>query len=263
MATRRKPKTYKTGGAVIADSELPIDVPPIEEPVEPDIPPASNESADAMMAALQAQRRAEAIQMQRAAEQAAPQPVPQPAPQPAPQMSERRQRFIAEHPELLDPRNAEAIESYWRQAQRMNISDEAEVDQYVLAGLNFERRHREPERREPEPVQASPEPAQARQEAFQEPAPRSEPVPRSERRSMPMAAPVSRSEAPSFNGKRTSSRGEMRLTEEERKIARDSIPDRPDAPKLTDTQKEFLYAQNKARYAQMRADGTYSEQRDR
>ena len=75
-----------------------------------------------------------------------------------------------------------------------------------------------------------------------------------------MAAPVSR-EVPAASGTRKSN--SMRLTEEERKVARESIPDRPDLPKLTNAQKEYMYAKNKAKYEQMRRDGTYTDQRQR
>ena len=66
-----------------------------------------------------------------------------------------------------------------------------------------------------------------------------------------------------MSGKRTSSLGLPRLTEEERKVARESIPDRPDAPKMTDVQKEYAYAKNKAKYEQMQRDGTYTSERQR
>lgn len=89
---------------------------------------------------------------------------------------------------------------------------------------------------------------------------RREPEPQPQKRSMPMAAPVSR-EVPAASGTRKSN--SMRLTEEERKVARDSIPDRPDLPKLTNAQKEYMYAKNKAKYEQMKRDGTYDQQRQR
>jgi hypothetical protein len=181
-----------------------------------------------------------------------------------PELSARRLAFIQEHPELADPANHEAVMSYVRQAQRMGIENEAEVDRYVLQGLTFELAARTPRRQEPEPEPMH-QPQARQEEAFQEPPPeprRSLPAPEPARRSMPMAAPVSRSEAPSYSGKRTSNNS-LRLTEEERKVARDSIPDRPDAPRYTDAQKEYIYAQNKAKYEQMLRDGTYSEQRQR
>jgi hypothetical protein len=68
MATRRKPRGFKSGGAVIADAS-PIIEPPAHTDVADadaaaDIPSVSNESADAMVAALEAQRRAERMAMQ-------------------------------------------------------------------------------------------------------------------------------------------------------------------------------------------------------
>jgi hypothetical protein len=55
----------------------------------------------------------------------------------------------------------------------------------------------------------------------------------------------------------------MKLTEEERQIARASIVDRPDMPPLTNAQKEYLYWKNREKYRGMVADGTYSEQKGR
>lgn len=85
-------------------------------------------------------------------------------------------------------------------------------------------------------------------------------APQPQRRSMPMTAPVSR-EVPTAQG--TRQKNSMRLTEEERQAARLAIPDRPDLPKLTNAQKEYMYAKNKAKFEAMKANGTYSEQRQR
>lgn len=76
------------------------------------------------------------------------------------------------------------------------------------------------------------------------------------KRSIPMTAPVSR-DAVSPSGTRQGNK--ITLTEEERRIARDSIIDRPDLPKLTDAQKEYIYAQNKQRLLRMRATGEYRQ----
>ncbi len=88
-----------------------------------------------------------------------------------------------------------------------------------------------------------------------------EPAPQPQKRSIPMTAPVSREVPTAASG--TRKQATMRLTEEERKIARESIPDRPDLPKLTNAQKEYLYAKNKQKYHRMLADGTYDQQRQR
>jgi hypothetical protein len=282
MATRRRTQKvrhhFKDGGAVpiedvlpgfgreepearAADADVPSPAPPPPPEPEPDIPPSEN--SDAVLLAIMGQRRAEQVPaeaMQRAAVEQPAQPAP---PQPAPpQMSERRIAFIQAHPELLARENAEAVQSYWQQAQRVGMTDEAEVDRYVLQGVLWEQRQREPRREEPEPAPSYAEPPQSQREAFQEPPPepRRPPPPSEPRRSMPMTAPPQR-EVPSYNGKRASS-NRMRLTEEERMIAR-TLPDRPDLPKLTNAQKEYLYAQQKAKYEAMKASGEYTDQRQR
>jgi multidrug efflux pump subunit AcrA (membrane-fusion protein) len=76
-----------------------------------------------------------------------------------------------------------------------------------------------------------------------------------QRRTMPMSAPVSR-DVPTATGTRSTP---MHLTEEERKIARISIMDRPDMPNLTNEQKEYIYAQNKRKLHTMRANGQYRQ----
>jgi hypothetical protein len=275
MATRRrtqKVRHYREGGAVPIEDVLPgfgreepearaADVPapsPPPEP-EPDIPPSEN--SDAVLQAIMGQRRAEQVQaeaMQRAAVEQPAQPTP---PQPAPQMSERRIAFIREHPELLDPANREAVEGYWRQAQRMNIHDEAEVDRFVLQGVHWEQRQREPRREEPEPAPSYAEPPQSQREAFQEPPPEPRRSPPEPRRSMPVTAPVQRSVPSISTGKARQS--QLHLTEDERKIARSSFVDRPDLPRMTNAQKEYLYAQQKAKYEAMKASGEYTDQRQR
>ena len=70
-----------------------------------------------------------------------------------------------------------------------------------------------------------------------------------------MSAPVSR-DVPTATGTRSTP---MHLTEEERKIARISIMDRPDMPNLTNEQKEYIYAQNKRKLHTMRANGQYRQ----
>jgi hypothetical protein len=49
----------------------------------------------------------------------------------------------------------------------------------------------------------------------------------------------------------------MTLSPEEVQIARMSIMDRPDLPKLTNAQKEYIYAQNKQKLHNKRATGEY------
>lgn len=92
---------------------------------------------------------------------------------------------------------------------------------------------------------------------FKAPPPKPEPETRTQtkQRSIPMTAPPSR-EVPSSSGQR-SKPGTMKLDAEERLIARTAIIDRPDLPKLTNAEKELMYARNKARLQKMRANGQY------
>lgn len=78
------------------------------------------------------------------------------------------------------------------------------------------------------------------------------------RRSIPVAAPVSR-EPPTSSGQRASS-SQVHLTREEREIARNSFGP-VNGKDLTNAEKERLYAINKAKLARMKANGTYTETR--
>lgn len=81
------------------------------------------------------------------------------------------------------------------------------------------------------------------------PNPEPEPTPQPQRRSMPVSAPVSR-EVPTTSGVRQETK--MNLSPEERLIARTSF-----SSDMTDAQKEYLYAQNKKKLRDMRANGQY------
>lgn len=83
--------------------------------------------------------------------------------------------------------------------------------------------------------------------------PRAEAEPQPQRRSMPVSAPVSR-DVPTASGQRQPS-SKMNLSAEERAIARSSFT----ATDMTNDQKELLYAQNKRKLANMRANGQYPQ----
>lgn len=83
--------------------------------------------------------------------------------------------------------------------------------------------------------------------------PRAEAEPQPQRRSMPVSAPVSR-DVPTANGQRQPS-SKMTLTQEERQIARSSFT----ASDMTNEQKELMYAQNKRKLQNMRANGQYPQ----
>jgi hypothetical protein len=186
---------------------------------------------------LHAQQRAEAIQAQAAA-----------APRPQtiddviaaiPGLTEHKRQFLKANPNLLEPANVDTVRFHYRSALNAGVQDDTpEMNQAILAGIDRERQRAVSEARSI--VEAGP------------PAPR--------RPSMPMSAPVSR-DVPSYSSGKPASSTKMTLSPEEVQIARASIIDRPDMPKMTNAQKEWTYLQQKLRYQQAKADGSYSEQR--
>lgn len=114
---------------------------------------------------------------------------------------------------------------HYQAALNRGVADDSEaMDQAILAGMYREREHAAKEKAPP--ANAAP----------------GAPMPEPRRSSLPLSAPVSRS------------------TPSEVQIAHASILDRPDMPKMTNAQKEYIYAQNKRRYQQVKEDGSYSEQ---
>jgi hypothetical protein len=79
-----------------------------------------------------------------------------------------------------------------------------------------------------------------------------------QRRSIPVSAPVSR-DVPTASGKRSSD-NQMTLSPEERAIARNSFG-AINGKDLTNAQKEYLYAQNKAKYQKSLQSGEYKDAR--
>lgn len=98
-----------------------------------------------------------------------------------------------------------------------------------------------------------------RQAAPPSPAPVSqpEPQPQPQRRSMPVSAPVSR-DVPTPSGERPSST-KITLTAEERAIAHNSFSD--PTGKMTNADKERLYALGKKRMLERKSNGTYGQER--
>ncbi|WP_316216750.1 hypothetical protein [Bradyrhizobium sp. SZCCHNR3003] len=279
--TQRAVRRFKSGGRVPDEPLVGFGREEPEGPAAAVKAPAASDSTDAIRAAIEGQRRAERLQAETM--RSAPQ-----QPEPAPQMmtleeqvaaqpwSDRRKRFVLEHRDiLLAPQNAEAIQDYMRMAKRRGITDEEEFDRFVVNGVRIEQCARDHGPEEPSAAAAPVAAPQAQREAFPPPSmpaaanpvgstefrePELPAIP-SPRRSMPMTAPVQR-DVPSYGGKRTSD-GSRTLSAEERQIARESIPDRPDMPKLSNHEKELLYLRNRERYKQMVASGEYTSERQR
>lgn len=167
---------------------------------------------------------------------------PAPAPQPAPQDFEQRvaslgvpdqaKAWLRSHPEFVN----DAAKNQDLGAAHTYIVNRKKIEPFSQAyfdALDTEFGFKAP-------------PAAA-------PQPEPEPPPQPQRRSMPVSAPVSR-DVPTPSGQRTPS-GKMTLTAEERQIARTSYT----ATDMTNEQKEYAYARNKAKLQQMRANGAYPQ----
>lgn len=238
MATRRK---YKDGGAVPVDNVIiaePAPLPPApavhvheHAAAAPSPPPADD---NPLVRAYAAQRRAEELQRQ-AARRA---PTVEQHIDGIPGLSDHKKRFLRAHPHLLEGPNVDAVRFHYQSALSRGIPDDTEsMNEAILAGLYRERERADQDK----PPQAEPAPAPRKSSG------------------MPMSAPVSRAVPSYSSGKPVSNR--MTLSPEERDIAHRSFVDRPDLPKLSNEQREYIYAKNKLRYQEMKADGSYSEQR--
>lgn len=247
MAVRKKyrkgpgPPNYFQGGRVPepepAASGGAVDAAPAAEPAPVD------DGGDALREAVAADRRAQELQ-QAAMRQAAEDPrtaiereidgLP---------VSDFKKQFLKRYPMLAsDPALSRAAGWHHNLAIQEGVPDDSDaMAARILDGITsgIASQQREPPKPAPAPI---PAPAAA---------PLLEP-----RRSMPMSAPVSRTIASGTSGKREPAGGDMTLTAAEREIARNSFG----APDMSDSQKEFLYLQNRNRYRKMKADGSYSDQ---
>jgi hypothetical protein len=245
-------------------------VPPPEAAPEPeDLTEAEREeqarSERAVVEALDRQKAAE----QRQGELAKMSPAERQLAATYPWMTQAERWFVIQNGELLyAPQNVQIAEAAWNEAVSLGVERGSQsFFNFVLskvargreAGEAAERLDKDVDRERlisaanaPAPTPESPEALPERAHGGAIPAPR---------KGMPLAAPVSRSEPMSYSGKPM--REDNRLSAEERQIARDSIPDRPDAPRMTDAQKEYVYLQNKRKYEEMKRNGTYDVQTGR
>ena len=253
MATRRKYKVpaYKDGGAVRVDNI--IVAPPVEAPVQVEhcstsgrppveaAPPPADD--DPLVKAHRAQQRAEEIQRNAAR---APQgnanrpPSIDDVVNAIPGLSEHKRQFRKANSNLLQPANVDAVRFHYHAALNAGVVDDTpEMNQAILDGIARERAR-----------------AVAQAKAIVEPpAPAAPSRPR-----VQVSAPVSR-EAPAMSGNRQPSDWNT-LSPEERDMAHRSFVDRPDMPRLTLAEREYLYLQNRNKYRKMKASGEYSERRE-
>jgi hypothetical protein len=277
MAYRRK---YKTGGRVPVDpaTGLPLDLASAEVTLPPEEATAdttADVADDAIMCAIQGTQRAE--QMQRAAavqQQQAQQPKSVEEVIDRLPVSDRRKAFLKQNQLLLDPRNARAIEFYYRQSQDVGHAPDSDAeDQHILRGVLAEI---EAERRRGiaaanQAVNAMQSPPQAERNDDQEAmrleheaeavrdvlqagaavptalASEIEPAPSPRSARGPVVAPVVR-EVPTASGQR-SNFNKITLSGEQRDMARRSMP------WLSPEEAERTYALNLQRMLRLKAEG--------
>jgi hypothetical protein len=256
VATRRRyksPPGYFRGGAVPSGAKIPdsagapqVEPAPIAPPVEAapiEAPPVSSSPTfadDPLVRAHAAQLRAEELQRHaaRAPSNAGRPPTIDDVVNAIPGLSEHKRAFLREHPNFLEPASADQVRFHYHSALAAGVADDTpEMNRAILDGVASERERSVDVARK---IAATP-PAAPRRPSIQ------------------FSAPVSR-EVPNASGKRHSD--DMTLTPEERDIARRSIIDRPDLPRMTNAEKEWQYLQNRNRLRRMKADGSYSEQRE-
>ncbi|WP_316234238.1 hypothetical protein [Bradyrhizobium sp. SZCCHNR1098] len=215
----------------------------------------------AVREALARQRRAEEL----SAEMSRMSPVERELAQRFPDMTPAERWFVLQHPEVLHEDNVHFVAESYQRGQRIGLQrgskelfalilDDIDTRQRAARGAESLDRDVERERLISAAQGGAPEiPAEPAVETASEPSLPAIPAPR---KGMPMAAPVSRSEPPTYSGR---PREPNFLTPEEREIARNSFS----APGMTNAQKEYLYLKNKQRYHQMVRDGTYTTERNR
>jgi hypothetical protein len=148
------------------------------------------------------------------------------------QISERKKQFLKAHPELLNPAVAEIGRSVHARMLSLGIEDDSDqMNAMILHGVRSAIASRAAEEAAAAALPPAPAPAQ------------------SQRRSIPMAAPVSRDPYPASSGRYAPSTHSVRLSVEEREMARLSG--------ISETE----YARNKLRLERLkREQGLYNEQ---
>ncbi len=248
MAYKRRykqPKGYRDGGAVIADEER-VDSPALA----PDpVPPPADDGSNHLLQAVEAQRRAEELQRQGVG-----------GPSIRDQIDQLRTTDIFRY---------RAAMLYHQQALGEGVADNTpEMTQRIVQGIQQEIQHQHNMAAENVKAYAAPlmpparEPTQIQQAALAEAAgsalPVADPIVPQRQNSLPMTAPVSRA-AIDYSGRSVRDSTKIKLSAEERDMAHRSIVDRPDLPRLSDADKEYIYARNKAKLLRMRQSGEYRQ----
>jgi hypothetical protein len=287
MATRRRykssPRGYREGGAVPPEPEARADATP---PSRPELPPSPPEDQDAVRRVADATRRAEEYQRQ-AAQQ--PLTIEQKIDRMT-DLSDYKRTVLKRNPMLMNDQIMPLAARAYEAALAEGIPDDTdEMTSRILAGVRQgieAHRQRQIEAADAAlaAMQAPPTPEPSVERAAKQLANEAEthrmamnaedatpqwlsatlpvapPTPRA--RSLPVSAPVSR-DVPTASGGRALDARSIVLSPAEREIARNSFGPIKDASgnwvDLSNAEKEFRYAQGKARLAALRASGEYPE----
>jgi hypothetical protein len=266
-----------------------VNVAVLPAPAPPAAPtqPPQGDDVSPLQRALQAQQQAEHLHAEHLKHQHAtraqvglPEPPLDPARRHAidqhidglPNLTDHKRRFLKAHPSLLSQPYLHLMGHAYQLALHAGVPDDTPaMDAAVLAGIHRDlEHHRQLSRLTSASAAPTAENAQMHEDlhrhvaelqaeaeqhlAAHQPEPVASPPSPPHRRSLPMQAPVSR-DAPSVSGYR---QGSNHLTAEEVRIAHNSFTD----PNMSNREKELLYLKNKQRYNAMKADGSYSVQRD-
>lgn len=276
MPQRRKYKVpgFRDGGRVPVSADPPAEIDRQAEIASPDERPLSLSADDALLHAVEGQRRAEEMQAQRPA-------TIESFIDSMPGLSDHKRAFLKRNSDMLQPDRAELMRQAHGEALQAGIADDSgAMDAYLESAVRTELEARRArlagaaraaaaDMIRPPPPEMSIEraaeqlsnEADALSNAYHAEA--STPLsmadqigtmapPPSQRRSMPMTAPVTR-DVPMPSGQRMGSASQITLSAEERFIARNSFSD----PHLSHAERERLYAQNKSKLARERAEGRY------
>lgn len=253
MATRRKYKRADGGRADDPADVSDMAAAPAAGPVEA----ISDLVEENLLAAqLAAAQRAEEMQRQHAQQQPQTQALEEYI-DALPDLSDHKRAFLKRFPQMLEPSISPLMARHYHEGRQFGLEDDGEqLDNYVLIHVARDLEHQrqlavaQAQAAAPEIAQALQEPA-ATAETLEAEAARlwaeqqaAIPAPR---RSIPMAAPVSR-DIPMASGGRAS-HADNTLSRDEREIARVSFPHLPKA------QAELAYLKNRRVMREMQADG--------
>lgn len=253
MATRKKyrskgPQGFYQGGAVPEPEPAASDA-----PARASMPVPVDDGSNPLGDALAAAKRADELQRQAADPKSAIERQIDKM-----EISGPKKEFLKRFPQLAtDTFMAKSAGWHHQAALDAGVEDDTpEMFARVLDGAQREAESMHWMAKENVRAAAAP-PAPAPEPEVQRPPPPAAvpPAPAPARRGMPMSAPVSRGVPSAGSGRREPSSADRTLSPEEREIARNSFTD----PTMSNSQKEYLYLQNKLKLKRQRESGEYRQ----